>query len=387
MRGLILAPPRVDIDANLAWLLRAAFADSAVDPGPPPAKHVLHLVRETQLSGRVAKRLEAWRRTSQAGALGQEFDADYFSNIATEALLAQALERVAGIAARFGVPVVAAKYAGLRLAGVITSGTRAVCDLDLLVPKAAARGLWRALLDAGFLRTHSQEYAHQLEALVDPYGATIDLHIHLPGVVVEKGGFATAEQLIARGLITRSLSSPNSLLVPNSAVLAAHAIVHALQQNLATPQTHSPLRMVADLMDLRRSEPDVVSLASKYLAPELKETCDTLERLCASLAKGVFSGGAFDGTPEQALLWHCLAARLDFDYSERLRAAGLTNKLRDGSSALEIARYVAQLLYPGERELEVLYGPAAGPVARVRRRLHRPVDLTVRAFRRWVRSR
>ena len=252
-------------------------------------------------------------------------------------------------------------------------------------PRHAQRDFWRCpARPAGFLRTNTHEYPHQLEALIDPYGAVIDLHIHLPGVIVERGGFATADQLIAHGLAATMRAG---ILAPSVGVLAAHAIVHALVQNRSTPQTYSPLRMLSDVMDLRRTDPHVVYKAADYLAPELGATCETLERLCASLAKGAFDVPSFDGTGEQTLLWHCLAARLDFDYAERLRAAGLANKFRDGSSATEIARYMADLLYPAESALDFLYGPAIGTFGRVRRRLLRPLDLAVRAVRRSVRSR
>jgi hypothetical protein len=384
VKELLLTPPPVVVDAALAWLLRAAFAETLSEPCPVDAARALHLARATQLSGRVAKRLEAWRGTSELAALGPELDADYYANVANEALLVQAQDKIAQLGERLGVPIIALKFAGLRLARVITPGTRAVADLDLLLPGPSARSFWRALLEAGFVRTNTHEYSHQLEALLDPYGATIDLHVHVPGVFVEGRGFANADQLLARGLVKRM---SGSLLVPSPALLCAHAIAHALLQNRSTPQTYSPLRMVADVMDLRRVQPDVVLLAANHLAPELRVTCDALERLCASLSRGVLSGPGFDGTREQTLLWHCVAARLDFDYSERLRAAGLTNKIRDGASVTEIARYVATLLYPGEPELEVLYGPAVGHLARMRRRLLRPVDLVVRAARRRARLR
>ena len=305
-------------------------------------------------------------------------------NVAKETLLMQAQQQIVEVAERLQIPLIAVKFGGLRLAGVISPGARLVADLDILLPKAQARDFWRGLLTAGFLRTHTHEYPHQLEALVDPYGAVIDLHIHLPGVIVEMGGFATADQLIARGLVTRTRGT---MFVPSAGVLAAHAIVHALVQNRSTPQTYSPLRMLSDVMDLRRTDPNVVHNAAGYLAPELGTTCETLERLCAALGEGAFDRPSFDGTSEQILLWHCLAARLDFDYAERLRAAGLANKFKDGSSATEIARYIADLLYPAETALDFLYGPALGTVARVRRRLRRPLDLAIRTVRRSVRSR
>jgi hypothetical protein len=384
VKELLLSPPSVVIDADLAWLLRSAFAETLSEPYPVDAARALHLARTTQLSGRVARRLEAWRGTPELAVLGPELDADYYANVAKEVLLVQAQDKIAALGERLGVPIIALKFAGLRLARVITPGTRAVADLDLLLPEPSARSFWLALLEAGFVRTNTREYSHQLEALSDPFGATIDLHVHVPGVLLEERGFATADQLLTRGLVRRT---SGSLLVPSPALLCAHAIAHALLQNRSTPQTYSPLRMVADVMDLRRVQPDVVSLAANHLARELRVTCEVLERLCASLSIGVFSGPGFDGAREQTLLWHCVAARLDFDYSERLRAAGLTNRIRDGASVREIARYIATLLYPGEAELEVLYGPAVGHFARMRRRLRRPVDLVVRAARRQARSR
>jgi hypothetical protein len=373
-------PPRVEIDANLAWVLRAAFAD---DPSAAPApdwRQALQIARSTQLAGRVAARLGVGRGDSPAGS---PFREDYYANVAQEALLVQAQEQIVGLAERLGVAVIAVKFAALRSAGVLTVGARAVSDVDILVPKASARAFWLALLAAGFKKTNTHEYPHQLEALVDPFGAFIDVHVHLPGVVVERGSFAMAEQLIELGLVTRK---GRGILVPHAPVLAAHAIVHALVQNRSTPQTYSSLRMLSDLIDLRRLEPNVVQRAASYLAPEHHEVSHTVDRLCADLSNGLFEGAPFDGTSQQTLLWHCLAGRLNFAYAERLRAGGLANKLRDGSSATEIVRYIADLVYPSATALDTLYGPATGALARVRRRLYRPIDLVVRAARRSLRS-
>jgi hypothetical protein len=145
--------------------------------------------------------------------------------------------------------------------------------------------------------------------------------------------------------------------------------------------------MIADIMDLRHAQPVVLSSSVSYFSQELRAIGETLERLCASLSMGFFHGSGFDGTDEQTLLWHCIAARENADYAERLRAAGFANKLRDGSSVLEITRYVAGLLLPTEAELQALYGPANGHIARARRRLFRPVDLALRGLRHWARSR
>ncbi|HET7541980.1 MAG TPA: nucleotidyltransferase family protein [Polyangiaceae bacterium] len=384
IRPLSFQPPRIGIDADLDWVLCAAFGNVATCEQPRDPRRALQIAQTTQLSGRIAARLRSFREGSAADALAEELNAYYYENVVKQTLLMHALRRLGQLAERFGTRVIAVKFGGLRLAGLISVGSREASDLDVLLPKGRARAFWRALVAAGFQRTNTHEYPHQLEALVDPDGAIIDLHVHLPGVVIEKGTFATAEQLAVHGLLTKADSST---LVPRIDVLAAHAIAHALVQNRSTPQTHSPMRLLADLMDLRRAEPQIVRNAARYLAPELEPTCATLERLCTSLSEGDFRGPNFHGTSEQILLWHCLAARLDTGYAERLRAAGLAHKFRDGSSALEVGRYIADLLYPSESALDALYGPATGTISRVRRRLGRPLDLIVRTIRRSMRSR
>lgn len=383
MKPLILNPPRVEFDSDLAWLLRAAFGTQNGGP-PQDEERALKLARSLQVSGRIGRQRELSRNTPARGRLRSELSADYYANVAIESLLIRAQSEIARHGERLGVRVIPLKFAGLRAARISAPGSRQVSDLDLLVPKSSARFFWSALVDAGYRRSKTREYAHQLETLSDPNGAVIDLHVHIPGVFVQPRNFATADELIERALVA---PTPGAIDTPNHAILAAHAIAHGLLQNRSTPQTHSPLRMIADLMDLRRVEPTVLDLAKGHLASALATTCDTLERLCSALSDGGFISPGFDGSPEQKLLWHCVAARLDFNYSERLRAAGLANKIRDGASLSELASYVATLLYPGEPELEVLYGPAVGGAARMRRRMLRPLDLVARAAQRWSRSR
>lgn len=390
MKPLLLDPPRVEFDPDLAWLLRTGFESPLPDgvprneAAPRDEERTVRLARTLQVSGRIGRQLELSRAIPSGRALRRELATDYRTNVATASLLMCAQRELCQLGERLAVPVIPLKFAALHAARICAPGSRQVWDLDVLVPKASARFFWNALIDAGYRRTNTSEYEHQLEPLLDANGVVVDLHVHIPGVFVEARHFATADELLRRALLIRG---PDANYIPNNAILAAHAIAHGLLQNRSTPQTHSPLRMIADLMDLRRVEPAVLAFAKPHLAAALAPTCDTLERLCATLANGTFVDKSFDGTPEQILLWHCLAARLDFEYSERLRAAGLSNKIRDGASLREIAGYLATLLYPGEAELEVLYGPAIGSAARMRRRFRRPLDLARRATRRWARRR
>lgn len=374
-----LAPPPVAVEGNLAWLLRFAFGESLEESSPPDPMQALQLARRTEISGRIAERLRRCKGL-RLGVSSSEFEADYHTNLAVEALLGRALDSVSAVAARQAIPVVALKYAGLRLTGVITPGTRMAGDLDLLVSAEHAGPLWHALLDIGFSRTRTRSHSHQLEALVDPHGAVVELHLHMPGVCVVDERPATLGDLRTAGLIN---TAAGSLLVPNPALLGAHAVAHALVQNWATPQTYSPLRMIADIADLRSHESEVLSSAARFLTPKLGAACLALERLCVALASGMLGGSAVAGSSEQSLLWHCVAARCNEDYSDRLRASGLTQAISSGPSAL--GRFLAGALFPAEHELEVLNG--SGKLDQIGSRWRRPFAITARAASRWSRLR
>jgi hypothetical protein len=380
--GSWLSPPAVALDANLVWLLRAAFADDVESPHPEDSQAVLELARRLEISGRIAERSTP-ERLSRLGALGQGLEADRLTNLAVESQLGQALAEVTGVAERHSIPAVGLKYAALKLARVIRPGSRVVGDLDLLVPVAAAYRLSKALQGSGFSKAGTRSHAHQLEALVGPYGAVVELHVHIPGVRIEAARLATADDLMENALVLPAEGT--TLLVPSAPVLVAHAIAHGLLQNRTTPQSYSLLRMVADILDLRALYgPGLLPAAARFV-PSLSQRGEAIEGLCLALSRGLASGPGFEGTEQQVLLWHCLAARLDKEYGERLRASGAREAL--GGSLRDLAAYLGGALFPTEHELDAIYGPVPSTVARLRRRWFRPVDLALRAARRWSRSR
>ncbi len=380
-----LSPPVVQIDASLAWVLRAAFAADLPDSLPEHPKRALHLARKLEVSARIAARLLPIGR-SASSLFERELDLDFRTNIAVDALLSQGLEDVLRVASLHSTPVVALKYAALRLGKITQPGTRVAADLDLLVPAAAASSLAEALLTIGFRRTGTRSHAHQLEALVGPYGAVVELHLHIPGVQVANGGFATVRDLFDAQMVAPAEGACASL--PTPALLAAHALAHGLLQNRATPQSYSLLRMLSDLADLRRRQPEgLLSSAARHLSPPIAGLCVAAEDLSVKLSRGVFEGSSFDSTPAQQLLSHCLGARLDAEYSRRLRSAGFANLLRNYPTAPELLRFLKGSLVPPEPELDAIYGPATSKFARLRRRWRRPFDLTLRAARHWARTR
>ena len=380
-----LSPPRVSIDQNLAWLLRAAFA--RVPPNEPPenANEALELARAFEISGRIASRQRLAHGPARNG-FELALDSDYHTNLAVDAQLRQALEQVAEVATRHSIPLIALKFAAMRQAGVLRPGSRVASDLDLLVPADLAPRLARALLDLGFSKSGSREHSHQLEALVGPYGAVVELHVHIPGVHVTERGFATASDLLDSGLVVSAADSP--ILTPVPALLAAHALAHGLVQNRSTPQSYSLLRMLGDVVDLRMIQgSDVAASAEAYLAPPLSGIGKPTDRLCSALYDGLSPNVELESGPETLLLRHCLAARLDSAYVHRLRASGVAEQLRMHRSFSAFARYVRGALFPSQSELDAIYGEFPSPTARLKRRWTRPLDVSLRAARHWLRSR
>ena len=385
MNGSWHSPPVFAVDTSLSWLLGASFAETCPSPPEGEGTRVLSLARHLEISGRVAERLRRIGRP-RLTVLEAALDTDYQTNLAVDAQLGHALEHVAGIAAEQAVPVIALKYAALHLSGISRVGTRVAGDLDFLVPAAAIARLWQALLDAGYVRAGTRAHAHQLEALVGPFGAVVELHRHLPGVCVARQRFATADDLFEASLVEPLASS--TLWSPQPAVLAAHALAHGLLQNRHTPQSYSLLRMLSDLVDLRTAHTGSALVASAaYCSPSLIGASKTAERLCSVLQRGMVSSAEFVGTAEQRLLWHCLAARLDADYARQLRLSPLFGAIGDSAGVSARLSYLVGALFPTEHELDAIYGPAGSIPARVRRRLMRPLDLGMRLARYWSRSR
>lgn len=396
MRFLI-PPPRGAWSDELNWVVSRACArtsdDRASAPGDPAS--ALAIARRLQLSGRIAARLgqDACRR--ELGQYGDACFEDYLTNVAVASALFRARSQVCTIAARVSVPIVWLKFAALSAGALIEAGSRVAGDIDLLVEEADSERLWRALRENGFKSCGTRAHPHQLEALVDSAGAVVEIHTHLPGVTVTAGRFARARDLRRAGLVRELVAAPLRLEIPSPAILAAHALAHGLLQNAATPQSYSPWRMLGDAIDLRRHRAGALAEAEKWLDQRLgPDLALVVEQLCEALENGL-AERLLCGAPAEVplvvdseaglLLRHCLAARLDEDYSESLRALGLSYVLEEGGLWRVRGRRVLAALLPAPAELDALYGAAPSRLERARQRVKRPFDLAARSLSRWRR--
>jgi hypothetical protein len=259
----------------------------------------------------------------------------HVATVARGALLDHALHELLQRAREADVPCILLKYAALDRMGALRVGSRVASDVDVLVPHTRARQFLAVLKGKGYQDLGLPESSHQLPALRDPGGVLIELHVHVPLVTLAPGQpFVRADDLLAADLTVQS----GDALLPDAAVVAAHAIAHGLMQHAQVPHVYSPLKTFADLADLRLIRPDIVEQARVYLSRTM--TADDLTSV-QTLARALTEGDletAMAGGPG-ILLRHALASQLDRRYAIRLRLGSLTQQR--GTS---VRRSAAQLL-------------------------------------------
>jgi putative nucleotidyltransferase-like protein len=380
-------PPRLELTPEVRWMLLRAFGPTgapfpeAIEPATAVAT-----ARRFELSARIAARQGREVLTRELGPEAAEGLArDRVSAAAVGMRLMAAAHRIAERAAPLGVPLVFLKFAALEAMGTLAAGSRDACDVDVLVPAERAGDLWRALVAAGFRGSDSPEYEHQLPALVDPQGGAVEVHRLLPGVRVAGGASATYEDLDREGLLLPLPGFPGRCSAPAPEVQAAHAVVHGLAQHGYWPYSYSLLRMVADLLDLGT----LTGRALAWVAQDVPaDEAEALRRLCSRLAAGEDPKAGWEN-PEETLLRHMLAGRLDPAYEKSLRLGFFRPQPSDRPAAVRLARSVLSTIFLSDAQIDAIYGRPRSRLGYLGRRLARPFDLLLRLGRygaSWVRA-
>lgn len=322
VRPLGFRPPQVNLDAEVEWVLQRAF-------GPLewlPTRHIsgqrlVDVALRLDMAARVASRhpralIEREMGSTAAHRLREQFVA----TVARSTLLDHALSELVSHAHAAKVPCVLLKYAALSRMGVLRIGSRAATDLDVLVPNAQAREFQAFLIGKGYQELGLPESSHQLAALQSSNGLLIELHLHVPLVTLAPGlPFAEVEHFQRAGLV---FTTADNALVPDLAVLAAHAIAHGLMQHAQVPQVCSPLKTFADLADLQLAKPGTVEKARGYLIRTMTaEDLTSVEALNRALQHGDLQAAMNGGAG--VILRHALASQLDRRYAAWLRLGGL----------------------------------------------------------------
>jgi O-antigen ligase len=372
-------PPRLAPAPEVRWLLLRAFGPAAAPfAGPVAPEPALALARRFEVAARIAARHGRERLAAELGSASADgFARDRAAAAAVGMRLMAAARRLAERAAGLGVPAAFLKFMALEAAGRLAPGSREACDVDALVPEDRAGELWRALAAAGYRASGLPAAEHQLPALEDPAGGVLELHRVLPGVRLAGGGSATHEALARAGLLVPLPDFPGLCSAPAPEVQAAHTLVHGIGQHGFWPASYSLLKMIADLIDLG----SLTDRAAGWVARDVAaDEVAAVRRLCARLAAGEDPAGGWDA-PEETLLRHILAGRLDPGYERALRLGLFRSQPSDRPPARRLARSVLGTVFLSAAQIDAIYGPPRSRLGYLGRRLARPFDLLLRLGR------
>jgi hypothetical protein len=218
----------------------------------------------------------------------------------------------------------------------------------------------------------------------------VEVHRLVPGLRLAGGGSATWEDLEGEGLLLPLADLPGCCSAAVPEVQAAHALVHGLGQHGFSPTAYALLKMMADLQDL--GDGALTPRALAWVARDVPTPeAAAVRRLGARLAAGEDPAyWAAGDSPEAILLRHVLAGRLDADYASALRLGLFRRQVSDRGPAVRLSRTVWDAVALSDAQIDAIYGPPAGRLGYLGRRLARPFDLLLRLgsyAARWLRLR
>jgi len=312
------------LDAELEWVLQRAFGPLSWQPTRPASgQRLVNVALRLDVAARIAARHPRLLLEHEMGAKpAQRLREQYVATVARGALLDHALNELLERAREAGVPCILLKYAALNQLGVLRVGSRVASDVDVLVPHTRAREFQAILKEHGYQDWGLPESSHQLPALRDPNGVLIELHVHVPLITLGRGrAFVRADDLLTAGLAIQS----GNALVPDAAIVAAHAIAHGLMQHARAPHVYSSLKTFADLADLQLLRPAALHESATYLSMAMTaEDLNDVQILAEALLDGDLETAMRGGSG--LILRHALAGQLDRRYAIRLRLSGLTQR-------------------------------------------------------------
>jgi hypothetical protein len=310
---------------------------------------------------------------------------DYAVALGQAPALAGAARAVAEAAAEIQAPLVLLKRAALVALGLVDDAQREAVDVDVLVAEDRFAALQGRLAAGEWRSGNTLPADHQAAPLTNPHGTMVELHRFVPGLRVA-GGRREARLIDlerAGGLVVLA-DWPGRVFAPTRDVLAAHALVHGLDQHGLAPASYPLARMLADVADLEE-----VGFIPSWEAVE-RWTGGSLGReevLAAFELVGSLRRGEEPSSPHAtALLQHVLVAASDASYHESLSQRALVSQLTSGAPS-DRSRLFAGVLFPTRAQLDAIYGGPRSLLGYALLRVWRPLDLGLRFVQYLWRSR
>jgi hypothetical protein len=284
-------PPECHLEPALRWTLSRAFGLlelTAPELSEEERARVSGWAKGLSLGERIACRTERAHLVSQLGEGPAESLLHSRDALAARTLLLdRLLEHATTTAAEIACPVVALKGIALLELGASSYGARPLADVDLLVAPERAAEL-AARLEARGLESCGSDERHHLSPLAHPQLGHLELHLALPGILLEDG--ATTPKAMDRAGLTTPSERLAGLLLPRTPLLVAHLMAHALDQHAFAPRVYPLTRLIADLLDLADREGRALTDLVDEAQPFLRASVSSRERracvdLCERLAR------------------------------------------------------------------------------------------------------
>jgi Uncharacterised nucleotidyltransferase len=337
------APPPLVPTAEVRWLLLRAFGPVDADCAAPEPAAALAMAQRSGLAPRIAARTPDATLDAELGDAAEKL-AEARRLAASHALAYEGvIEAISRVADAIPTPVVLLKGAALHAAGWVAADSRTLGDLDVLVDAGAAQGILAGLEAAGFVPGDGPRNEQHLPPLVAPGWGLVDVHDGLRGVGDATGRWLDASAALAVG---EPLEYRPACWVPERTLLAAHTLVHGLEQHAWSPNPYPLLRTLGDLQDLlpgaaawRAALPGLAAWLRQSVA---EAEIGAARDLCLALARG---GPLEDLDAAPAtLLAHFLAYSLDDAYRAGLRGRHHRHRLAQAWRRGTLLRYAGRKL-------------------------------------------
>jgi hypothetical protein len=388
--GIRFHPPWVELSAETRWVLRRAFGPPNLQPQPigelVPGT-VFDLAQHFSLTERIGWRSQSVDLEEELGKdCAQRFREATVRSTALSLIVDRVCHEIAGLGAELGIPAIFLKGAALQLAGRTPSGSRNMCDVDVLVPEEAATTLQSSLMAGGCSALEVRESEHQLQFLTHKTGLGIEIHKIIPGIRLGGRSSAMAVDLIERGHVRPAPELRDGCYLPGDELMFAHVMVHGIAQHGMSPQAYPMARMLADVQDLGIDETDLAAFLERgylWIAADVsREEVEAVVRLAQRLEAGedpqVVAATEDDvGT----LLRHLVAGTIDQSYAQSMKFRSLIGGPKDVGLVRGLAKTLRGALLPTRAQIDILYGPPRTELGYWGWRLWRPFDLVLRAAR------
>ncbi len=247
-----LRPPDVPIDADIRWVLLAAFADGGPRGARPASpERAARLIQQLSLVSQVASRLTAAQLArALTPALQEQICAVASRRVMRSLAVVRAREAVCRVAAEADVEIVLLKQAALEAMGMVTPAQRYATDVDLLVRPEEVTRISDYLIRLGFVR-EKKIHAHGVVVVRSADGIGVELHTNIVDVRLRGDDLVPDFSLLKeRGLIRPSDDTSLRIWIPALAVLGAHLVAQGwlLFHFVPNAPLHkSPIRVIVDL--------------------------------------------------------------------------------------------------------------------------------------------